>query len=174
LLAKLAILHRETASSGISNSIGKRTELFDYLLRFLSLRDSLARDCAISSGKSSERKGSMHETPILMFTIYHGTLDCLPDDKGSCVAHTPSLLLVPLHALFYFAETCACRRITFRCRVGFIARTPVLLTGSLLSESLISCLCRSFQSEGLHRRALKPARPTCFRSRINKRKKVSI
>ena len=104
-----------------------------------------------------------------MFTIYHGAPDCLPDDKGSCVACAPSLLSVPLYdALFYFAETRACQRITFRCRVGFIARTPVLLTDSLLSEPLISCLCQSFQSEGLHRRV---TRQLVFATKLIKEKR---
>lgn len=96
----------EIASSGISNPIGKRADLFDYLPRRESTLiapsvdsgDSLlflsrAPDCAISSGKSSgsarrDRRFDAAGIPpfsVLMFTIYHSTPDCLPDDKGSYI-----------------------------------------------------------------------------------------
>lgn len=95
-----AILHRKTASSGISNLIGKRADLFDYLpldsYRFEILSREIAR---FPRGRVRRAKGSVRrgEPPVLMFTIYHGTPDCLPDDKGSCVARAPSLLPSPLY-----------------------------------------------------------------------------
>lgn len=88
------------------------------------------------------------------FPIYHVALDCLLDDKGSLEpaaffsaplvlknlpSPSPSALSLSLSfsgGSFYFAEPRACRRITFRCRVGFIARTPVLLTARYYRASL--------------------------------------
>lgn len=77
-----------------------------------------------------------------MFSIYHVALDCLLGDKGSIAALPGAFFCAPplsgprLRGSFYFAEPRACRRITFRCRVGFIARTPVLLTARYYRASL--------------------------------------
>lgn len=50
---------------------------------------------------------------VLMFTIYHRTSNCLPDDKESSSSSSSFLTSVP----FYFAETRACLRITYGCRM---------------------------------------------------------
>lgn len=82
---------------------------------------------------------------FLTFSIYHVALDCLLDDKGSWLARQPHFSRLDsspsIHSFssggsFYFAEPRACRRITFRCRVGFIAQTPVLLTPRYYRASL--------------------------------------
>lgn len=49
---------------------------------------------------------------------------------------SPSIHSFSSGGSFYFAEPRACRRITFRCRVGFIAQTPVLLTPRYYRASL--------------------------------------
>lgn len=92
-----------------------------------------------------------------MFTIYHDSPDCLPDDKGSYIAAVPffSLARRSPAAPFYFAETRACRRITFRCRVGlYRADTcPTYRLVIIAAASYLAPLCQSFQSKGLFRRS---------------------
>lgn len=159
-------------SSGISSPIRKQIDLFDYLLPdgedSVEIRSHLrSRDFLGEELKRAREIGSTPWDPgFLMFTIYHGAPDCLPDDKGSYIA-SERFFSSPLP--FYFAETRACRRITSKRCVSFIARTPVLLTGSLLSRPLISRLCQSFQSEGLHPRCYSATRSLCFSDKIIKR-----
>ena len=88
-----------------------------------------------------------------VFPFITFALDCLLDDKGSVeptaffsaplvLKTAPSLcpfFLSLSRGSFYFAEPRACRRIIFRCRVGFIARTPVLLTARYYRASLSPC-----------------------------------
>lgn len=177
---KVAIPRLETVSNGISNPIGERGErifltIYSNENRTLiasrypcaRLRDFLGEEFSARGIDSTQRKPS-----VLMFIIYHGAPDCLPDDKGSyiCICtyiYTFFSSRSSLMPLLFCGNACVPSH-NSQMSCGLYRADTCPTYRSLLSEPLISRRCQSFQSEGLHRHA---TRPTCFRDKINKRTK---